>query len=445
MSDYKTLADNIIKYALKKGADEVEVYIEMGRESEVGTRLENLERLKEATSQGLGLRIFKNKKLGFAHTSDFSENNLKDFIDKTIELSDETTRDKFNGLPEPSFDIPALDLFDPKISRIKTSWKIDTCKRMEKTMFGYDKHINNSEGACFWDGDSLIHIANSKGFHHSYKSSYCYMYCVPVAEKGGKMQSGFWFSFKRFFDELDSPETVATIAAERVIRMLGATTPKTKLVPVVFDPLTASSLIGILLSAINGDAIFKRATFLVDKLNQKIASPCLNINDDGKLTRGLASAPIDGEGVPTTNKEVISEGVLRTYLYDTYTAKKAGVKSTANAQRSYATIPEIGGFNFYLQAGDYSPEEIIGSVKDGLYVTNLMGYGANIVTGDYSRGASGIWIENGNLTRPVEGLTIASNMLEMLKNVEMVGNDLKMMGPVSSPTLKISQMIVAGN
>jgi PmbA protein len=445
MADYKVLGDDIIKYALKNGADEVEVYIEVGRESEVGTRLENLERLKEATSQGLGLRIFKDKRLGFAYTSDLSENNLKDFINNTIKLSDETTKDEFNGLPEPSSDIPELDLFDPKIEQIETSWKIDACKRMEKTMFDYDKHINNSEGACFLDGDSLIYIANSKGFYHSYKNSYCYLYCVPVAEKDGKLQSGFWFSFKRFFDELDSPETVANIAGERVIRMLGAITPKTKKVPVVFDPLTAGSFIGGLLSAINGDAIFKRATFLVDKLNQQIASACLNINDDGRLIRGVASAPIDGEGVPTTNKEIISEGVLRTYLYDTYTAKKAGVKSTANAQRSYSTIPEIGGFNFYLQAGDNSPEEIIGSVKDGLYLTNLMGYGANIVTGDYSRGASGIWIENGNLTRPVEGLTIASNMLEMLKNIEMVGNDLKMMGPVSSPTFKISEMIVAGS
>lgn len=445
MADYKALGDDIIKYALKNGADEVEVYIEVGRESEVGTRLENLERLKEATSQGLGLRIFKDKRLGFAYTSDLSENNLKDFINKTIKLSDETTKDEFNGLPEPSFDISELNLFDPKIGQIETSWKIDACKRMEKTMFGYDKHINNSEGACFWDGDTSVYIANSKGFYHSYKNSYCYLYCVPVAEKDGKLQSGFWYSFKRFFDELDSPETVANIAAERVIRMLGATIPKTKKVSVVFDPLTAGSFIGGILSAINGDAIFKRATFLVDKLNQQIASPCLNVSDDGRLIRGLASAPIDGEGVPTANKEIISEGVLRTYLYDTYTAKKANVKSTANAQRSYSSIPEIGGFNFYLQAGDYSPREIIGSVKDGLYLTNLMGYGANIVTGDYSRGASGIWIENGKLTKPVEGLTIASNMLKMLKNIEMVGNDLKMMGPVSSPTFKISEMIIGGS
>lgn len=444
MVDYKALCDDIIKYALKNGADEVEVYIESGRESEIGTRLEKLEKLKEATSQGLGLRIFKNKRLGFAYTSDFSEKNIKEFIIKTIELSDETTQDEFNSLPEPSFDIPELDLFDPKVEQVETSWKIDACKRMEKTMFGYDRHINNSEGAHFLDGDSFVVLANSKGFYHSYKSSYCYLYCLPVAEKEGKLQTGYWFSFQRFFDELDSSETVANTAAERVIRMLGATTPKTTKVPVVFDPLTAGSFIGGILTAINGDAVFKRATFLVDKLNQKIVSPCFNVRDDGRLIRGLASAPIDGEGLPTTNKEVISEGVLRTYLYDTYTARKAGVKSTANAQRSYSSIPEIGGFNFYLQAGNYTPGEIIGSVKDGLYLTNLMGYGANIVTGDYSRGASGIWIENGKLARPVEGLTISSNMLKMLKNIEMVGNDLKMMGPISSPTFKISHMIVAG-
>jgi len=445
MSDYSGLSDHIIKLALKKGADEAEVYIEINRESEVGTRLEEVETLKESISQGLGIRIFKNNRLGFAYTSDFTEAHLDKLVQSVIDLSDQTSIDEFIGLPEIISANPIeLDLFDPKLSNIEPSRKIAMCKLMEKKLFAYDKRINNSEGAFFYDGDSTNYIANSHGLNHSYKNSYCYLYCVPVAQQDDKLQSNYWFSFKRHFADLDKPESVAQIAAERVIRMLGASTPKTARVPVVFDPLTAASYIGGILAAINGDAVFKRSTFLVDKLNQQIASSAVNIRDDGRMVKGLASSPIDGEGLSTINKEIISQGKLVTYLYDTYTARKANTNPTASAQRGYSSTPAIGGFNFYLQAGEYPPEEIIDSIKSGFYVTSLMGFGADIVTGDYSQGAAGLWIENGKLTRPVEGLTIASNMLEMLKNIEMVGNDLTMMGPISAPSFKISEMTVAG-
>jgi len=445
MSEYSSLCDDIIRLALKKGADEAEVFIEKSRESEVGTRLEEVETLKEAVSQGLGIRIFKNKRLGFAYTSDFEKSHLDNLIQSAIELSEQTSIDEFNGLPKTAFgNSIELDLFDPKLATIETSRKIEMCKLMEKKLFAYDKRINNSEGAYFYDGDSTIYIANSNGLNQSFKSSYCYLYCVPVAQQDDKLQSNHWFSFKRHFADLDKPESIAQIAAERVIRMLGATTPKTTRVPVVFDPLMAASFISGILAAIDGDMVFKRSTFLVDKLNQQIASSDVNIRDDGRLVKGLASSPIDGEGLPTTNKEIISQGKLVTYLYDTYTARKAKTNPTANAQRGYSSTPAIGGFNFHLQAGKYELEEIIGSVKNGFYVTNLMGFGADIVTGDYSQGAAGLWIENGKLTRPVEGLTIASNMLEMLNNIEMIGNDLTMMGPISAPTFKISEMTVAG-
>jgi len=445
MSDYFSLSDDIIKLALKKGADEAEVYIEISRESEVGTRLEEVETLKEASARGLGVRIFKNKRLGFTYSSDFAKAHLDKLVQSAILLSEQTSADEFNGLPETVLDNSIkLDLYDSKLTDIELSRKIEICKLMEKILFSCDKRINNSEGAFFFDGDSTIYIANSNGLNHSHKSSYCYLYCVPVARQDDKLQSNYWFSLKRHFADLDKPENIARTAAERVIRMLGAVTPKTARVPVVFDPLTAASFIGGVLAAINGDAVFKRSTFLVDKLNRKIASSEVNIRDDGQLVKGLASSPIDGEGLPTANKEIISQGKLITYLYDTYTARKANIKPTANAQRGYSSTPAIGGFNFYLQAGKYPPEEIIGSIKSGFYITSLMGFGGDIVTGDYSQGAAGLWIENGKLTRPVEGLTIASNMLEMLRNIEMVGNDLTMMGPISAPTFKISEMTVAG-
>ncbi|MCP4581262.1 MAG: TldD/PmbA family protein [candidate division Zixibacteria bacterium] len=446
MSEYIDLSNDIIKLALKKSADEVEVFIETARESEVSTRMGEVEILKESTSQGLGIRVFKNRRMGFAFTSDFTKNHLEDLAQTAVDLSEQASEDEFNGLPELVIDETIdLDLFDPKLAELEPTWKIDTCKRMEKRMFDYDKRINNSEGAAFYDGDATIFISNSRGLSHSFKSSYSYLYCVPVAVEDGKLQTGHWFSFKRHFDDLDGPEKVAEIAAERVVRMLGATTPKTARVPVVFDPLTAASFVGGILSAVNGDAVFKRATYLVDKLNQQIASEKVTIMDDGRLKKGLASSPVDGEGLPTVNKEIINNGKLATYMYDTYTARKAKTISTANAQRGHSSTPDIGGFNFYMQAGDYSPDDIIGSVKNGLYITNLMGFGADMVTGDYSQGASGLWIENGKLAGPVEGLTVASNMLEMMRNIEMIGNDLTMMGPISSPTFKISEMTVAGS
>jgi len=445
MPEFKDLCKDIVKSAIKKGADEAEVFLEFGRESEIGTRLGEVETIKEATSKGLGIRVFKNKKLGFTYTSDFAESHLDDLIKTTIELSEQVSEDEFNGLPEPSQDtLPDLELYDPKVAQIETSWKIDACKRMEKTMFDYDKRLDNSEGANFLDGDTTLHIANSKGFYHSFKNSYCYLYCLPIAQQDSKLQSGFWLSFSRYFDDLDSPETVAETAAERTVRMLGAVTPKTVQAPVVFDPLTAASIVGIIPAAVNGDSVYKRATFLVDKIDQTVASSKVNIRDDARLIKGLASCPVDGEGLPTVNKEIIKSGKLKTYLYDTYTARKAKTTSTANAQRGYSSTPSIGSFNCYLEPGGYTEDEIIGSVENGLYVTSLMGPGMDVVTGDYSRGASGLWIENGKITKPVEGLTIASNMNDMLKNIEMIGSELKMMGPVSSPAFKISKMTIAG-
>lgn len=443
--DFIDFCSDIVKQAIRKGADEAEAFLSSGRESEVSTRLNETETVKEAATRGLGIRVIKNKRLGFVYSTDFTKDHLGGLIDSAIELSAEATQDECNGLPEPASDKPSdLGLFDPRINKLDVDSKIDLCRRMEKRMFQYDSRITNSEGAHFLDGETNVTIVNSKGISGSYDSSYCYLYCVPVAQQDGRLQSGYWFAFSRFLDSLESPETVAEIAAARTVRMLGAGIQKTCRAPVVFDQLTGAAIIGSILAAIDGDAIHKRASFLVDQLNEVVASPLVTVRDDGRLRGGPGSAPFDGEGLPTGNKEIIKDGKLLTYLYDTYTAKKVGTRSTANAQRDYSSIPDIGGLNFYLQKGRHSPEEIIASVKNGFYVTNLMGFGLDNVTGDYSRGAAGLWIENGKITRPVEGITIASNILTMLKKIEMVGDDLKFMGPVSSPTFKISDMTIAG-
>ena len=439
-------AEDTIKEAVKAGADEADIYIQSGRESEVTFRMGEIENIKEARSQGYGLRVFKNMKLGFCFSSDLSKSGMENSAKRAVNLAGEASADEFNGLPRIE-NVKAhsdLDLFDSEVANISTEWKIDACRRMEQAMMDYDDRIFNSEGSGFYDGETMTIFADSNGRQHSFRSSYCYLVCRPVARQDDKLQAGWWFSFKRHFSELDSPEDVGRTAAGRAVRMLGARTPKTGKVPVVFDNITGTSILGSLLAALNGDAVFKKASYLVGKLGQEIASPLVTIVDDATIKRGLASAPFDGEGLPGDRREVVSNGLLRSYLYDTYTARKAGTRSTANAQRGYDSLPSIGAFNFYLQEGEHSFDEIIKSVKNGLFLTNLMGFGANPVTGDYSLGASGIWIENGELTYPVEGITVASNMLTMLKNIDMVGDDLKFLGPISSPTFRVVEMTVSG-
>ena len=444
--DLQQFAVDLVGKALDLAADEADVFIQSGHESEVATRMRRIESIKESKSEGYGIRVFKNKQLGFCFSSDFSVSGMDEAARRAIDLSKETSSDEFNGLPEATgdFELPDLDIYDGEIGNIPMELKIEACLRAEQAMFEYDKRVTNSEGAGFYDGETLTVIANSRDQSQSYKSSFCYLICRPVAEEDGKMQGGSWFSFKRKLADLDSAESVGRTAAERTVRMLGAKVPPTAKVPVVFDNLTGTSILASILGAVNGDSVYKKATYLVGKLNQTIASPLVTLVDDAVAKKGLASAPFDGEGVRTIKREIVSKGKLLSYMYDTYTARKADAMPTANAQRDHASLPSIGSYNFYMEPGKDSFEDIIGSVKSGLYLTSLMGFGANPVTGDYSLGASGIWIEGGELAFPVEGLVVASNMLDMLKEIDMVGDDLKYLGPVFCPTFRVAEMTVSG-
>jgi len=445
--DYEKFAMQIVDKALRAGADEADVYLSHGRESEVTIRMGEIEVLKSAGSRGLGLRVFAGDRLGFVYTTDFTDAAIDEFVRRTLALSAETTVDEFNGLPklEKSFTVPNLDLFDTKLAGIGTDWKIATAKKMEKTAMAFDKRITNSNGAGVYDGDGTTVLANSNGLVGSYSSTYCYLLCQPVAEDAeGKMQTNYWYTFRHFYDELDDPEQVARIAAQRCVQQLGAVKEKTRKCPVVFDPVVAAQLVGAIAGAVDGDAVFKRSTYLVDKLGEKIAGANVTIIDDPVQTRGLSSQPFDDEGVPTYKKAIIEKGVLKTYLYDTYTAKKAGTTTTGSAQRGFTSTPNIGTFNLYLEAGRHSREDIIKSVRDGFYVTQMLGFGLNLANGDYSRGASGLWIKDGELAYPVEEMTVASNMLDILNGIEMVGADLEFRDGTNSPTIKVAEMTVSG-
>jgi PmbA protein len=258
------------------------------------------------------------------------------------------------------------------------------------------------------------------------------------------MQRDYWYSTARTLTKLDSPESVGAEAARRTLRRLDARRIPTQRVPIVFAPEIARSLIGAIFDAANGDSIYRGASFFTDKLGEQVAAESVNVIDDGTIVGGFGSSPFDGEGLPTRRKVIVENGVLKTYLLNTYTARKLNMQSTGNAVRGLAGNPGIGSGNLFLEAGKLSPEEILREIKSGLYVTELLGQGVNMVTGDLSRGASGVWIENGELTYPVQEITVAGNLKEIFRNITAIGNDLVFRGSVASPTLRIDGMTIAG-
>jgi PmbA protein len=288
-------------------------------------------------------------------------------------------------------------------------------------------------------------LANSHGFVGDYRRSYCSVVAIPIAqdERGG-MQRDYWFSVGRSLGRLESPEHVGRKAAERTVRRLGARKAKTAQVPVIFDPLVAASILEHIFEGVNGDSVYRGASFLAGKLGQKIAGENVSVIDDGTIPGGFGTSPFDGEGIPTRRKLVIENGVLKSYLLNTYTAKKLGLETTANASRGLAGTPGIGPGNYFLQPGKTTPKEIIGDVKEGLYVTEFLGHGANLVTGDYSRGASGLWISGGELTYPVEEITVAGNLKDIFFHISEIGDDLEFRGSVASPTIRIDGLTVGG-
>ena len=332
-------------------------------------------------------------------------------------------------------------------TELGTDEHIALAKRAEAAALGADPRVTNSEGSDFNSSDGRIVLANSRGFVGTYRSSSFSVSVSPVATDPatGGMQRESWYAVQRAYERLDSPESVGQEAARRTLRRLGARKVQTQKVPVVFDQDMAAGLMGNLCGAVSGYALYKGASFLLGQLGQKIAPDTVTVYDDGRMFRGLGSRPFDGEGLPTRKTTVVERGVLKSYLLDTYSGKKLGLSSTGNAARSVGDSLSVGATNFYLVPGTAAPSDIIRSVKRGLYVTELIGFGINMVTGDYSRGAAGFWIENGELAYPVEEITIAGNLKRMFQDIELIGSDLQFRGRIACPTIKIREMTVAGN
>ncbi|HEY1374352.1 MAG TPA: TldD/PmbA family protein [Candidatus Binatia bacterium] len=442
------VALDILKQAKQKGASAGDVMMAESDSSFVSVRLGEVDKVSQAQEKRLGLRLFFGASSASASTSDISTAAIERLVDDTCALARATAKDEYSGLPAPEAlakDLPDLDLDDGQNRAVSVDDKIRLALAAEKAALEFDPRITNSEGGEFSASAARILYANSHGFTGEYRGSSYGMSVAPVASSNGAMQRDYWYSSQRKFARLEAPESVGRRAAERALRRLDARKVKTCECPVVFDPEISANLLRHLSSALSGYALYKGASFLAGKLGEKIASENVTIVDDGTIPGALGSKPFDGEGLPTAKKTIVDGGVLRSYLLDTYSGKKMKLPSTGNASRGIGDSPGVGPLNFYLAAGTHAPEEIVASVDNGFYVTELMGFGVNLVTGDYSRGAAGIWIEKGKLAYPVEEVTIAGNLKEMLANIEMIGRDLEFRGRIAAPTLKISRMTVAGN
>ena len=444
---YEALAKKLVARAKKRGAAQAEAFVEIGRESSVRVRDGEIEDLTQATSKGVGLRVVAKQRLGFIYTSDFDPTGMDAFVDRALQLAQAAAPNPLNGLPTRAAlkgDKTIGPLYDSEVANLSPEWKIRAALEMEKAGKAYDPRVRTFDSVGAGESVGEVHLASSEGASGSYEGTYAFLYAVPVASQGDQLQTSYWVDYKRFLKELDSPESIGKEAARRAVRMLGAKKVKSQKVPVIFDPMMAASFVGSIAGAANGDAVFKKSSFFAPLLGKTIAPNTVTVVDDGRLEKGLGTAPFDGEGVPTRRTPLIEKGKLKAFLYDTFTARKAKTQTTGNASRGYRSMPHIGTHNLYLEPGTQPPEEIVREVKNGFYITAMLGHGANMVTGEYSRGANRLWIENGELSHPVQEVTVAGHMLEMLKGIDAIGNDLTFRGSTGAPTIRFAELTISG-
>lgn len=429
------LAQFVIKEAKRLGATDSAVSISLSDSLSTDVRLGEIEKQEGAQEAGLNFTAFVGQKSVTCSSTDFRKSALTSLVRQTIAMAKETEADIFDGLIDKALlatNIPDLDLFDLSLSKISTDKKIQLAMAADKVAKQFDSRITSSD-AGFYDVSTVVVYANSNGFIGSYKASYCALTASAIAkDDNGVMQNAYWSSDGHFFADLLSPESIGSTAAERALRYLGARKTETQVVPVVFENAMASRLLAQFCSALNGRSIYTNSSIMTGKLDQVVANEKIQIIDNPLIPRALGSFPFASEGLPAIRRNIVKDGVLQTYLLDGYAARKLGMKPNG-AQTG----------NLYIEPGQLSVEEIIAPIKSGLLLTKVFGSGFKQVTGNYSVGAAGMWIENGEIAYPVHEITVAGNMLDMFKNIEAVGND-PYKSAKSSPTLKIASMTVAG-
>ncbi len=451
LNELVELGDRILAMATKGGATVAECLLRSGAELSARVRLDKPELVEEAAHRSAGLRVMKGKRVATTSTSDLTESGINRFVSDALELVELSQEDPFAGPADAALigdpaKAPDLDLYDPKGGGVDAAQAIEIARAGERAARGFDPRISNSEGATFSRTAGGVALCLSSGFRGAYKGSYQSLSVVPVAEDdGGKKRRGYHWTAKRFLDELDDPKAVGEEAARRTLRKLGAKPVATCEVPVVFDPDSARSILGMLAGCVMGSSIWRKSSYLVGREGTQVASSLVTVVDDPLIPRAPGSRPYDGEGLASRRNVVVENGVLRTYLCDSYSARKLGRESTGNAARGGSAGVSSSTTNFILQPGTDTNAAIVKGTKRGLYVTEMMGFGFNAVTGDFSRGASGFWIEDGELAFPVSEVTISLNVDELWKSIDALGSDLDLRTATAAPTLRVAKMTIAGS
>jgi PmbA protein len=444
-----SLAADLVERARRGGADVAEVIARAGSELSVRVRLGETELVEEAGHRAVGMRVMKGKRVALTSTSDLTPAGLDRFVADALELADLSQEDPFAGpadpkeLGKPPF--PDLDLFDPAMGDLDAGKAIELARQCEDAARKFDARITNSEGATFSRTAGAVALALSSGFRGGYKGSFATIYAVPLAEdEGGKKRRGSYYSSKRFLADLENAEEVGKEAARRTLRKLGPRKVATCEAPVIFDREAARSIIGAFAGCAMGGAIWRKSSYLAGREGTEVASPQITLVDDPLRPRAPGSRPFDGEGLIGRKNTHVEKGVLKMYLCDSYSGRKLGRPSTANASRSGGGGVGASTTNLICQPGDLTSKEIIKKTERGLYVTEMMGFGFNAVTGDFSRGAAGFWVENGEFVHPVSEVTISLNLDQLLKRIDLVGNDLDWKSSTVTPTIRVSAMTIAG-
>jgi PmbA protein len=441
-ADLRALAERLVGDARKLGADEVEVSVVDGREFDVDVRRGKIEHLVEADSRVCGLKVIKDKRTAYASSSDLAPGTLRGLVRNAVKRAALASPDEFAGLAplaKKRVDAAALDLFDAAVAELDPKTKIGLARETERIALG-DKRITNSYGANFGTNELRSVLANSNGFVGEYEQTYCELSVGLQAGGTDNRVEDSWFSSKRHFKDLAAPEEIARMAVERTVRQLRPRKIKTQNVPVIFEPTQTSWLMGFLFGCVSGTAVYQKATFLAGRLGQKIGNGFVTVVDDGLMPGGLGTRPFDSDGLPSRRTRVVGKGILESYLCNTYAARKLKLRSTGNADGS-----GVSPNNFYLEPGTAAPQDIIAGTKKGLILIRTLGHGLNSVSGDISRGAFGLWVEDGEIAYPVSEITISGNLGQILNDIEAVGNDLDFFSPVTGPTIEVAEMTVAGS